>query len=365
MQAAEARAALRVAETATRAALEAQAVAQIYLANLETSAEEPVTQQKQSSRQRIADDSFTYERAAERAAAPVNAATGEGIEIRWEPDMPVRLAEPPEASMPHHTDAFDREERDWRNANARRVGTEAAEAIEPVEPAQPIHANLIHFPRELVATRRMRPRLTGNRLDALGEMFGQLSIFEVDPSTICTEPEGPLAGAELPEHTCSGAEWSGIELDEQPEETVAEDEAAAAPVLYLAPLGYRLLAAAVDGALIVGLVCGAVAVMAGYIERPPTMKAAELGAIGALLVAAALYHAMFLMLARATPGMRYARIALCTFDDENPTPEHLKGRLVAMMLSLLPVGLGVAWSIFDEDHLSWHDRLSRTYLRKY
>jgi hypothetical protein len=23
------------------------------------------------------------------------------------------------------------------------------------------------------------------------------------------------------------------------------------------------------------------------------------------------------------------------------------------------------WAVFDEDHLSWHDRLSRTYLRKY
>jgi hypothetical protein len=27
------------------------------------------------------------------------------------------------------------------------------------------------------------------------------------------------------------------------------------------------------------------------------------------------------------------------------------------------VGLGVAWSIFDEQRLSWHDRLSGTYLR--
>ena len=35
-----------------------------------------------------------------------------------------------------------------------------------------------------------------------------------------------------------------------------------------------------------------------------------------------------------------------------------------MVLSLLPIGLGVAWSIFDEEHLSWHDRFSQTYLRK-
>ena len=35
-----------------------------------------------------------------------------------------------------------------------------------------------------------------------------------------------------------------------------------------------------------------------------------------------------------------------------------------MILSLAPVGLGFAWSIFDEDHLTWHDRISQTYLRK-
>jgi hypothetical protein len=28
------------------------------------------------------------------------------------------------------------------------------------------------------------------------------------------------------------------------------------------------------------------------------------------------------------------------------------------------VGLGFAWSLFDDDHLSWHDRISQTYLRK-
>jgi uncharacterized RDD family membrane protein YckC len=65
-----------------------------------------------------------------------------------------------------------------------------------------------------------------------------------------------------------------------------------------------------------------------------------------------------------TPGMRYAGIALCTFDDDVPTRRQLRRRLGAMAVSLLPVGLGIVWSVFDEDHLSWHDRMSGTYLRK-
>jgi hypothetical protein len=28
---------------------------------------------------------------------------------------------------------------------------------------------------------------------------------------------------------------------------------------------------------------------------------------------------------------------------------------------MLPAGLGMAWSIFDEDGMAWHDRLSSTY----
>jgi hypothetical protein len=31
---------------------------------------------------------------------------------------------------------------------------------------------------------------------------------------------------------------------------------------------------------------------------------------------------------------------------------------------VLPLGLGLAWGLFDEEHLNWHDRLSRTYQRK-
>jgi len=40
-------------------------------------------------------------------------------------------------------------------------------------------------------------------------------------------------------------------------------------------------------------------------------------------------------------------------------------RIPALMLSALPAGLGLMWSIFDGDHLGWHDRMTRTYQRKY
>jgi uncharacterized RDD family membrane protein YckC len=63
--------------------------------------------------------------------------------------------------------------------------------------------------------------------------------------------------------------------------------------------------------------------------------------------------------------MKYARLSLCTFEGHIPTRAQRCGRLLALLLSVLPVGLGLVWAIFDENHLTWHDRLSRTYLRKF
>jgi len=80
-------------------------------------------------------------------------------------------------------------------ASATRQQAPIFEAdLETVEPMQPIYANLIHFPRELIATRRMRPRLSGVPQSAAEEEYGQLSIFEVDPSSISTQPEASVAG---------------------------------------------------------------------------------------------------------------------------------------------------------------------------
>ena len=63
--------------------------------------------------------------------------------------------------------------------------------------------------------------------------------------------------------------------------------------------------------------------------------------------------------------MRYARIAICTFADENPTRGELQSRVPATALALLPLGLGVFWAVLDEDRLGWHDRMTRTYQRSY
>jgi uncharacterized RDD family membrane protein YckC len=359
MQAAEARAALREAEVATRAALEAQVVAQValdQLQHLHETEEAPRAPGRSAPAESIA-----------ACPAQDEQQTRQPLAVRWDADLPEpRSTElrrsslgprAPESQPSHHRE----------NERSPYSGTrESVGFVQEVPAAQPIPANLIEFPRELVATRRMRPRLTGNRHDALSEMFGQLSIFEVDPDAISTEPPHVEQTADAIEQPWAGAEWSGIQLDDlhdEPEAHSAQSLGAGA-ALYVAPFPVRLLANVVDLSLITGAVTAAAAWFARTQAHLPGLRASELGLAAALLLAAALYYGLSLTIAAATPGMKFAGIALCTFEGDSPTAAQIRARCGIMFLSLLPFGLGAAWALFDDDHLCWHNRTSRLYLRE-
>ena len=286
------------------------------------------------------------------------------LEVRWEPDFPMRPVEPAAVRASHGPDDFEVSGQGWWEAAPSAENTLGNEAIEPVVPAQPIHANLIEFPREIVAPRKVRPRMAEGPLAAIGGPAGQLSIFEVDPGTISTQPAMVTPAAEPAEAQWLVPVWSGIKLDaESIDDSEPEPEPVkAAPALELAAMSRRILAAVVDGTLIAGVFLAAVLVAEAKMNVLPGIKEIEMGAAVALLIIGALYHAFFLTLADATPGMRYAHISLCTFDGHSPSLAQRCGRLGALLLSVVTLGLGVAWTIFDEDHLCWHDRLSRTYL---
>ena len=288
------------------------------------------------------------------------------LEDRWEPDFPARPAEPVAVSASQETDGFEAQGHKWWEAAPSTPNELGIEAIEPVAPAQSIHANLIEFPREIVAPRKVRPRMAEGPLAATGGFSGRLSIFEVDPGTVSTQSAVATPAAEPAGAEWQVPAWSGIKLDAEPvEDPEPEIEPAkATPVLELAAMSRRLLATVVDGTLIAGAFLAAVLVAEAKMNDLPGIKEIEMGAAAALLAIGVLYHAFFLMLADATPGMRYAHISLCAFDGRRPSLARRCGRLGALLLSVATLGLGLAWVIFDEDHLSWHDRLSRTYLSK-
>jgi uncharacterized RDD family membrane protein YckC len=289
----------------------------------------------------------------------------ENSHIRQEPDLrlrPIELVSAPAAAPASRIeDGF---------ASVYEVGWEQPEpaeyssgihAMEPVEPEEPIHANLIKFPRELVAVRKLRPRRVEGPLAVEGQER-QLSIFEVDPGSLSIQPEALRAerATAWPEPA-----WSGLKLEAQPHDEPEYEEAPASePEVQLAPIGHRLMAALVDSAFITTIFLGIAVVVVAAITALPAARIMEICAVAAFLLVAMVYQTLFLTLADATPGMRFAGISFCTFDGQIPIPAQLRSRLGALLLSVVPMGLGVAWALFDEDHLCWHDRLSRTYLRK-
>ena len=233
-----------------------------------------------------------------------------------------------------------------------------------------IPANLIEFPRQLVAPRKARPRLAEGPLREEADQANeaaQLRIFEVQPTQIST---APVVEAVAPE-------WSSILLAAHPVAAVVEaPEAPFQPVFspQTAPFSLRLMAAVVDGCIIVAALLAFIAAFAFTVGKLPvgklpdshiTLQTAAIGVIGTLVVLTLLYQVLFFTLSEATPGMRYARIGLCTFSDDNPTRAAMRRRIFAAVLAACPLGIGFLWAWLDEDGLGWHDRISRMYQRSY
>jgi uncharacterized RDD family membrane protein YckC len=236
------------------------------------------------------------------------------------------------------------------------------------------------------------PRLAEGPLREEGETqhdASQLRIFEVEAEQIspalATESVAP--------------EWTSILLDAQPrnaagveyrplhheplEYATAEPRAAQhlqptaetrhlySTPFKIAPLNLRAMSAAVDicAVLAASLIFTAVLVMTASHFAPGglhmSLAQAAICAFGTVTVLGFAYQYLFFSFSDATPGMRYARIGLCTFSDENPTRSAMRKRVLTLALSSGPLGLGLLWSLLDNDGLAWHDRISRMYQRSY
>jgi uncharacterized RDD family membrane protein YckC len=249
--------------------------------------------------------------------------------------------------------------------------------FEDIYPPIDIPANLIEFPRQLVAPRKARPRLAEGPLREEADQSAhqtaetaQLRIFEVEAAQISSAPAVESLAPE----------WSSILLAAHPASAAVVEvpEAPFQPALspQTAPYSLRLMAAVVDGCIVTAALLAFIAAFAftvGKLDGPATASAGSRIAPQAAAIAAAaifavftlLYQLLFFTLSEATPGMRYARIALCTFADDNPTRTAMRRRILATILAACPLGIGFLWAWLDEDGLGWHDRISRMYQRSY
>jgi uncharacterized RDD family membrane protein YckC len=294
-----------------------------------------------------------------------------------EPMAPLTLAQL-QVRMPEEVEWASRGET-YRVPSARAHGAaeELAELDDEIEfrlapefhdlalETQSIPGNIIEFPRELVASRKARPRLAEGPLRADGTPEPQLRIFEVEPAQISVEPETRIVTA--------APEWQGLLLGaghsgETRGSFSRQVEAQLDQEIYAAPIVRRALAATIDGLCVAtGLAAFAAIVVkvAGSTLHPMPRPLLGAAVAGIFLAFAVMYQLLFFTLNDATPGMRMARVAFCTFREGNPSRSALRRRMVSTALAACPLGLGLVWMVLDGDRLGWHDRMSRMYPRAY
>jgi len=265
-------------------------------------------------------------------------------------------------------------------AHKRKRGTDDTLSLGFEEPELPPEDQPGAFVSDIPEERPVPPppsryqRIAMKRAQAQAEN-GNLIMFPPPEPTISDPiqealaepmPQSPriLEAGFVPDVEGGGALYSAIQLDAP---VASADATYLVPdlefPLQVAPISVQVVSWLVDAAFALG---GFVAFSAVVMMMTGMSAAGKTGFACALAVAALFwigYHAMFLVYAGFTPGMTFAGLGLCTFDDHRPSRAICVKRTVALMLSLLSLGMGFLWTSLDEDGLGWHDRISRTYLR--
>jgi uncharacterized RDD family membrane protein YckC len=76
------------------------------------------------------------------------------------------------------------------------------------------------------------------------------------------------------------------------------------------------------------------------------------------------YFGLFTIFGGSTPGMMFSGIQVASFTGDAPTGRQYLLRAAGYLLSAGTCFLGFLWVLWDEDGLTWHDRLSKTYLAR-
>jgi len=75
-----------------------------------------------------------------------------------------------------------------------------------------------------------------------------------------------------------------------------------------------------------------------------------------------LYFLIFTVFSGPTPGMLLRGLSVVRLDGSLPETRQLVWRGFGYLVSAATLMLGFIWAAWDEDHFTWHDRMSQTYV---
>jgi uncharacterized RDD family membrane protein YckC len=124
---------------------------------------------------------------------------------------------------------------------------------------------------------------------------------------------------------------------------------------------HRFVASAIDAATILlgfGLLVMTVQLLGGNFGSG---KMFWIGLGAALALVSMLYGFIWAIAGRETAGMRFTDLQLISFDGFPLDPRSRALRFASTWLSFCSGGLGLLWAIADEENLTWHDHISKTF----
>lgn len=227
----------------------------------------------------------------------------------------------------------------------------------------PEEANFLEFPQgntpldvELGASSRAESEsqvLEASRLEKPEGTMRMLSSAAVEAGELALEGE-PASGEGEPVEIVVGA----------PEKSVQPaSQEASSLVLPMAPMGRRFLAGLADTlVLLVGAGLFAFIflwVARGHLRLDP-LNLAVLAVIAVFFIL--VYFGLFTTLTSSTPGLLWMECEVRNLEGAHPTTQESFLRAFGYLVSITALMLGFLWALLDSEGLTWHDRMSGTFI---
>jgi len=273
---------------------------------------------------------------------------------------------PTEPVRPWREELSERVE-DFRRRRARLRGDSDRGATlefdfkdeEHMEAAASVDAEVVEHPSgemslDIELERHIRPDAEAPVLDSLtfDKPGGGAGVFTSTAADAAELPLEPVAVRPQPVE---------IVMDSQPATEAGEAEAETG-ALPKAPMGRRFLAGMFD-TLVLLVAAGLFALIfwrAGGRMSPQPLNLGVVGFITAFFILA--YFGVFTALTFTTPGLLWLGIEVRALDGTYPTAAQAFWRAFGYLVSIGALMLGFVWALVDSDSLTWHDRMSGTFL---
>src|ERR1700722_84736 len=231
------------------------------------------------------------------------------------------------------------------------TGSSAAAPVLQYEAAPTLHEG--HRPPEPSAPRRpitYQPSLFTSRELPLVVRFETIAPDSVQPSPRKPRPSAPRQRR----HKVIPGQQA-LEFTSKPADGVIYCDA---PVAIPA---HRAMAAALDASIIAMAlaVFGIVFRLAGgaFVLNSKTAPMY----LGVAAGVAIFYRLLWCLANGDTAGQKWTRLRLVNFDGQTPTRAQRFYRTASGFLSLMAGGIGLLWGLVDEETLTWHDHISKTF----